>query len=405
MKAEDFRQDFPIFKGNDYIYFDNAATSQRPQAVIDAVADFYQKSNANPLRGLYDWSVDATERYEHARSTVAKFIGAKESCEIVFTRNTTESMNLIAYSYGLKNVGKDDEIVISVMEHHSNILPWQMVCRQTGARLVWLEPDEEGVITEDEYKSKITDKARIVSIGHVSNVLGVTNPVKEIAAYAHDKGAVVVVDGAQSVPHMKVDVNEIGADFLAFSGHKLMAPMGIGVLYGKKDLLEAMDPFLTGGEKIEYVTRDSATWAELPHKFEAGTVNAADAVGLEAAINYIESVGFDFIKEQEHKLTRLLMDGMSELSYIKVYGSKDPKKHCGIVTFTIDGVHPHDISSVLNEDHVCVRAGHHCAQPLMQFLKVGSTARASLYFYNTEEEVKRFLEVLKGVRKVMGYGD
>ncbi len=405
MKAEDFRQDFPIFKGNDYIYFDNAATSQRPQAVIDAVADFYQKSNANPLRGLYDWSVDATERYEHARSTVAKFIGAKESCEIVFTRNTTESMNLIAYSYGLKNVGKDDEIVISVMEHHSNILPWQMVCRQTGARLVWLEPDEEGVITEDEYKSKITDKARIVSIGHVSNVLGVTNPVKEIAAYAHDKGAVVVVDGAQSVPHMKVDVNEIGADFLAFSGHKLMAPMGIGVLYGKKDLLEAMDPFLTGGEMIEYVTRDSATWAELPHKFEAGTVNAADAVGLEAAINYIESVGFDFIKEQEHKLTRLLMDGMSELSYIKVYGSKDPKKHCGIVTFTIDGVHPHDISSVLNEDHVCVRAGHHCAQPLMQFLNVGSTARASLYFYNTEEEVKRFLEVLKGVRKVMGYGD
>ncbi|WP_248404802.1 aminotransferase class V-fold PLP-dependent enzyme [Butyrivibrio fibrisolvens] len=405
MKAEDFRQDFPIFKGNDYIYFDNAATSQRPQAVIDAVTDFYQKSNANPLRGLYDWSVDATERYEHARSTVAKFIGAKESCEIVFTRNTTESMNLIAYSYGLKNVGKDDEIVISVMEHHSNILPWQMVCRQTGARLVWLEPDEEGVITEDEYKSKITDKARIVSIGHVSNVLGITNPVKEIAAYAHEKGAIVVVDGAQSVPHMKVDVNEIGADFLAFSGHKLMAPMGIGVLYGKKDLLEAMDPFLTGGEMIEYVTRDSATWAELPHKFEAGTVNAADAVGLEAAINYIESVGFDFIKEQEHKITRLLMDGMSELSYIKVYGSKDPKKHCGIVTFTIDGVHPHDISSVLNEDHVCVRAGHHCAQPLMQFLKVGSTARASLYFYNTEEEVKRFLEVLKGVRKVMGYGD
>lgn len=405
MKAEDFRQDFPIFKGNDYIYFDNAATSQRPQAVIDAVADFYQKSNANPLRGLYDWSVDATERYEHARSTVAKFIGAKESCEIVFTRNTTESMNLIAYSYGLKNVGKDDEIVISVMEHHSNILPWQMVCRQTGAKLVWLEPDEEGVITEDEYKSKITDKARIVSIGHVSNVLGVTNPVKEIAAYAHDKGAVVVVDGAQSVPHMKVDVNEIGADFLAFSGHKLMAPMGIGVLYARKELLEAMDPFLTGGEMIEYVIRDSATWAELPHKFEAGTVNAADAVGLEAAINYIESVGFDFIKEQEHKLTRLLMDGMSELSYIKVYGSKDPNKHCGIVTFTMDGVHPHDISSVLNEDHVCVRAGHHCAQPLMQFLKVGSTARASLYFYNTEEEVKRFLEVLKGVRKVMGYGD
>ena len=405
MKAEDFRKDFPIFQGNDYIYFDNAATSQRPQAVIDAVADFYKRSNANPLRGLYDWSVDATDRYEHARSTVARFINAKRSCEIVFTRNTTESMNLIAYSYGLKNVEEGDEIVISVMEHHSNILPWQMVCRQKGAKLIWLEPDEEGVISKEEYESKITDKAKIVSIGHVSNVLGVTNPVKEIAAYAHSKGAIVIADGAQSVPHMKVDVQDLSVDFLAFSGHKLMAPMGIGVLYGREELLDAMDPFLTGGEMIEYVTRDSATWAELPHKFEAGTVNAADAVGLEAAIEYIEKVGFDYIESKERQLTRILMDGMSELSYIKVYGSKDPEKHCGIVTFTIDGVHPHDISSVLNEDHVCVRAGHHCAQPLMQFLKVGSTARASLYFYNTEEEVKRFLEALKGVRKVMGYGD
>lgn len=405
MKAEDFRKDFPIFQGNDYIYFDNAATSQRPQAVIDEVADFYKRSNANPLRGLYDWSVDATDRYEHARETVAKFIGAKKSCEIVFTRNTTESMNLLAYSYGLKNVNEGDEIVISVMEHHSNILPWQMVCRQKGAKLIWLEPDDEGVITKEEYESKITDRAKIVSIGHVSNVLGVTNPVKEIAAYAHEKGAVVITDGAQSVPHMKVDVQELGVDFLAFSGHKLMAPMGIGVLYGREELLEAMDPFLTGGEMIEYVTRDSATWAELPHKFEAGTVNAADAVGLEAAIKYIEKVGFDYIESKEKQLTRLLMDGMSELSYIKVYGSKDPDKHCGIVTFTIDGVHPHDISSVLNEDRVCVRAGHHCAQPLMQYLGVGSTARASLYFYNTEEEVHRFLEVLKGVRKVMGYGD
>ena len=405
MKAEDFRKDFPIFEGNDYIYFDNAATSQRPKTVIDEVCSFYQKSNANPLRGLYDWSVDATRRYEHARETVARFIGAKDKSEVVFTRNTTESMNLLAYSYGLKNLKEGDEIVITVMEHHSNILPWQMVCRQTKAKLVWLEPDKEGVITKQEYESKITDKAKIVSIGHVSNVLGVTNPIREIAAYAHQKGAIVIVDGAQSVPHMKVDVKELGADFLAFSGHKLMAPMGVGVLYGRQELLDAMDPFLTGGEMIEYVTKESATWAELPHKFEAGTVNAADAVGLEAAINYIENVGFDFIKEQEERLTSLLMDGMSDLSYIKIYGSKDPTKHCGIVTFTMDGVHPHDISSVLNEDHVCVRAGHHCAQPLMQYLGVGSTARASLYFYNTEEEVKRFIEVLSGVRKVMGYGD
>ena len=405
MKAEDFRKDFPIFQGNDYIYFDNAATSQRPQSVKDAVSDFYQRSNANPLRGLYDWSVDATERYEHARQRVADFIGAKKSCEIVFTRNTTESMNLIAYSYGLKNLKEGDEIVISIMEHHSNILPWQMVCRQTGAKLVCLEIDDEGVISKEQYMSKITERTKIVSIGHVSNVLGVTNPVKEIAEYAHKMGAVVIADGAQSVPHMKVNVQELSVDFLAFSGHKLMAPMGIGVLYAREELLEAMDPFLTGGEMIEYVTLDSATWAELPHKFEAGTVNAADAVGLEAAIDYIEKVGYDFIEEQEKKLTRLLMDGMSELSYIKVYGSKDPSKHCGIVTFTMDGVHPHDISSVLNEDRVCVRAGHHCAQPLMQYLNVGSTARASLYFYNTEEEVRRFLEILAGVRKVMGYGD
>ena len=291
------------------------------------------------------------------------------------------------------------------MEHHSNILPWQMVCRQTGAKLVCLEIDDEGVISKEQYMSKITERTKIVSIGHVSNVLGVTNPVKEIAEYAHKMGAVVIADGAQSVPHMKVNVQELSVDFLAFSGHKLMAPMGIGVLYAREELLEAMDPFLTGGEMIEYVTLDSATWAELPHKFEAGTVNAADAVGLEAAIDYIEKVGYDFIEEQEKKLTRLLMDGMSELSYIKVYGSKDPSKHCGIVTFTMDGVHPHDISSVLNEDRVCVRAGHHCAQPLMQYLNVGSTARASLYFYNTEEEVRRFLEILAGVRKVMGYGD
>lgn len=405
MAAEDFRKDFPILQGNDYIYFDNAATTQRPTQVIDAIADFYKRSNANPLRGLYDWSVDATDRYEHARSTVASFIGAKKSCEIVFTRNTTESMNLIAYSYGLKNVKAGDEIVITVMEHHSNILPWQMVCRQTGAKLIFLEPDDQGVITKEEYESKITDRAKIVSIGHVSNVLGVTNPVKEIAAYAHSKGAIAIADGAQAAPHIKVDVQDLGVDFYAFSGHKLLAPMGIGVLYGREQLLDAMDPFLTGGEMIEYVTRDSATWAELPHKFEAGTVNAADAVGLEAAIEYVEQVGFDVIEAQEKKLTSLLMDGMRDLSYIKIYGSEDPAKHCGIVTFTIDGVHPHDTASILNEDHVCIRAGHHCAQPLMQFLNVGSTARASLYFYNTEDEVKRFLSVLSGVRKVMGYGD
>lgn len=400
----DFRKDFDILTNGDYVYFDNAATSQRPRQVLDAVSTFYKERNANPLRGLYDWSMWATESYEDSRAVVADFLGGVSTEEVIFTRNTTESLNLVAYSYGLDTVKEGDEIVISVMEHHSNILPWQMVARKRGAKLVYMEPDEEGTITREEYESKITDKTKIVAIGHVSNVMGVTNPVKEIAAYAHSKGATVVVDGAQSAPHMKIDVRELGADFFAFSGHKMMAPMGIGVLYGRKDLLLNMSPFLTGGEMIEYVTREDATYADLPHKFEAGTVNAGDAVGLAEAIKYLRNVGYDNIEEQEIKLTKKLMEGLSKLPYVKIYGSKDPKKHCGIVTFTIDGVHPHDISSVLNDDHVCIRAGHHCAQPLMQFIGAGSTARASLYFYNTEEEVDIFLEKIAKVREVMGYG-
>ncbi len=398
------RKDFDILKSGEYVYFDNAATSQRPRQVLEAVSEFYKTTNANPLRGLYDWSMGATECYESARKTVAAFIGAKTPEEIIFTRNTTESINLVAYSYGLDNVKEGDEIVITVMEHHSNMLPWQMVAKKNKAKLIYLEPDEEGVISREEYTSKITDKTRIVAIGHVSNVMGVTNPVKEITEYAHSKGAIVVVDGAQSAPHMKVDVQDIGCDFFALSGHKMLAPMGIGALYGRKELLENMQPFLTGGEMIEYVTREDATYAELPHKFEAGTVNAGDAVGLEVAIKYIEEIGFEAIEKQEQKLTALLMEGLAKLPYIKVYGSKDPNKHCGIVTFNMDGVHPHDLSSVLNDDKVCIRAGHHCAQPLMQFIGAGSTARASVYFYNTEEEVKIFLDKLSKVREVMGYG-
>ncbi len=401
---QEYRKDFDILNSGDYIYFDNAATSQRPRQVLEAVSNFYKTANANPLRGLYDWSVVATDAYENARKNVADFIGASKSEEIIFTRNTTESLNLVAYSYGLENVHEGDEIVVSVMEHHSNLLPWQMVAKKNGAKLVFLEPDEEGVISKEEYESKITDKTRIVAVGHVSNVMGVTNPVKEISDYAHSKGAIVVVDGAQSTPHMPVDVKELGADFFALSGHKMLAPMGIGALYGRMELLENMQPFLTGGEMIEYVTRTEATYAEVPHKFEAGTVNAGDAVGLAAAIEYLKNVGFDTIREQEEKLTALLLDGLSKMPYIKVFGSKDYRKHCGIVTFTMDGVHPHDMASVLNDDHVCIRAGHHCAQPLMQFIGAGSTARASVYFYNTEEEVKAFLDKLSKVREVMGYG-
>ncbi len=398
-----FRKDFPIFSGNDVIYFDNAATTQRPVQVLDAMRQFNNSCNANPLRGLYDWSIRATEAYEDARHAAAQFIGADMDCEIVFTRNTTESLNLVAYSYGLSHVHEGDEIVISIMEHHSNILPWQMVCRQTGAKLIYMEPEKDGTLTEQEIRSKITDRTKIVSIAHVSNVLGVTNPVRKIADTAHAHGAVVVVDGAQSTPHIPVNVKELGADFYAFSGHKLCAPMGIGVLYGRKELLEDMPPFLTGGEMIEYVERQTATFADVPEKFEAGTVNAMGAVGLGAAIHYLQGVGFDTIRKTEEELTARLMDGLSRIPEITVYGSSDPAKHCGIVTFNIEGCHPHDVASVLDTEHIAVRAGHHCAQPLMKWLQVNATTRASLYFYNTEEEVDRFVAAAGKVRGWLGY--
>lgn len=398
-----FRKDFPIFSGNDVIYFDNAATTQRPVQVLDAMRQFNNSCNANPLRGLYDWSIRATEAYEDARHAAAQFIGADMDCEIVFTRNTTESLNLVAYSYGLSHVHEGDEIVISIMEHHSNILPWQMVCRQTGAKLIYMEPEKDGTLTEQEIRSKITDRTKIVSIAHVSNVLGVTNPVRKIADTAHAHGAVVVVDGAQSTPHIPVNVNELGADFYAFSGHKLCAPMGIGVLYGRKELLEDMPPFLTGGEMIEFVERQTATFADVPEKFEAGTVNAMGAVGLGAAIHYLQGVGFDTIRKTEEELTARLMDGLSRIPEITVYGSSDPAKHCGIVTFNIEGCHPHDVASVLDTEHIAVRAGHHCAQPLMKWLQVNATTRASLYFYNTEEEVDRFVAAAGKVRGWLGY--
>ena len=398
-----YRKDFPIFEGNNVCYFDNAATSQRPKEVFEAMEKFNNECNANPLRGLYDWSVRATEAYENARHTVATFIGAKRDCEIVFTRNTTESLNLVAYSYGLSKIHEGDEIVISIMEHHSNQLPWRMVAEKTGAKIVWLECTKEGKITEEEYKSKITDRTKIVAITQVSNVLGITNPVRAIADYAHSKGAVVVVDGAQSTPHMPVNVQDMGADFFAFSGHKLMAPMGIGVLYGRIELLDEMPPFLTGGEMIESVSRDSVTYAPVPEKFEAGTVNAMGAVGLEAAIKYIHSIGFDEITETEKRLTERLISKLHELPEVTIYGPTDPDDHCGIVAFNIDGCHPHDVASVLDSEHICIRAGHHCAQPLLQYLGVSSTARASLYFYNTEEEVDRFAEAVSHVRGWMGY--
>lgn len=412
INSHEIRKDFPLLVSEQYkdlIYFDNAATTQRPLEVIEAIDNFYRTANANPLRGLYGLSVKATDMYEESRHTVAQFINAADN-EIIFTRNASESLNLVAYTFGLDNIQAGDEIVVSYMEHHSNLLPWQMLVKSKGAKLVFLEAGDDGVITEDEYKSKINENTKIVSITNVSNVLGITNPVKEISDYAHrignhGKGAAVVVDGAQSTPHIKVDVKKLDADFLAFSGHKLCGPMGIGVLYGKIDLLEKMSPFLRGGEMIEYVTRENATYAEVPHKFEAGTVNASGAVGLAAAIRYIQDIGLDNIEENDNHLAQILMEGMKKNPHVHVIGNKDPLKHCGIVTFTIDGVHPHDISSVLDTENIAIRAGHHCAQPLMEKLGVGSTARASLYFYNTEEEVETFVQKLGKVRGWMGLKD
>ncbi|MCR5418277.1 MAG: SufS family cysteine desulfurase [Lachnospiraceae bacterium] len=404
MDISQIRRDFPILADESYIYFDNAATSQRPRQVTEAVERFYQTTNANPLRGLYEWSIGATDAYEGAREKVAAFLHAKDPSEIIFVRNATEAINLVAYSWALGNIKEGEEIVLSVTEHHSNILPWQMVAQQKGAKLVYLEPDEEGQIPESEF-AKITEKTALVAIGMVSNVLGTENPVKRLAALAHEKGALLLTDAAQAAPHQEIDVTQLDVDFLALSGHKMLAPFGIGVLYGKKSILENMSPFLRGGEMIEYVTRQDATYAELPHKFEAGTVNAAGAVGLAAAIDYLTDIGFDEIRRQELALTQALVSGMKETGHIRVYGSPDPAKHHGIVTFNIEGCHPHDVSSILDAEKICIRAGHHCAQPLMQFLKVGSTARASVYFYNTMEETERFIAALPKVRSTLGYMD
>ena len=401
--SQNFKKDFPLLMNDPVIYLDNAATAQRPQCVLDAERDFYLHDNANPLRGAYPLSVAATEDYENARKTVRDFIHAKSAREIIFTRNTSESINLIAYSYGLSRVKAGDEILVSIMEHHSNLLPWQMVCRQTGAELKFMECAPDGSVDLNVIAEQITEKTKIVAMTHVSNVLGRVNPIREVAAMAHRVGAVMVVDGAQSTPHMPIDVQHLGADFFAFSGHKLMGPMGIGVLYGREELLEQMPPFLTGGEMIDSVSRYDAKYAQLPHKFEAGTVNAAGAVGLQAAIAYIGSVGFETMEQRELALTARTLSGLRSIPHVHVLGSEKPEEHTGILTFTIDNVHPHDVSEILIADGIAVRAGHHCAQPLLQHLGVSSATRASFMFYNTEEEADAFLASVATVRERMGY--
>ena len=402
---DNVRQDFVLLQNTDRVYFDNAATSQKPKCVIDAVQEFYEKYNANVLRGLYPLSVEATERYENARKTVQRFIHAACPEEIIFTRNATESMNLVAYSYGMANLKAGDEILVSILEHHSNILPWQMVSRATGAKLVFLECEPDGTIPKEKMDEAFSEHTKLVAVTQVSNVLGCVNDIPELVKRARACGAVILMDAAQSAPHMPIDVQKLDVDFVAFSGHKMLAPMGIGVLYGKQELLEKMPPFLTGGEMIETVSRYDAVYAELPHKFEAGTVNAGGAVGLAAAIDYLESYGMDTLHAVEQELTAYLFRGMNAIPHVHVLGSQREDNHTGIVSFTVDQVHPHDISEVLSSDGMDIRAGHHCAQPLHDHLGIHSTARASLMFYNTKEEIDRFLESVSNIRRRMGFGN
>lgn len=403
---KDYKKDFPLLREHrDIIYFDNAATSQKPDCVIKAEEDFYTQHNANPLRGSYPLSVEATDIYENSRIKVQKFINAASNREIIFTRNSTESLNLIAYSYGLTNVNPGDKVLVSGMEHHSNMLPWQMVTKRKGAELEYIECAEDGSVDLERIKEQITDNTKIVAITQVSNVLGRVNPIKEIAELAHEKGAVIVVDGTRSIPHMRVDVQDLDADFFVFSGHKIFGPMGIGVLYGKEKLLDAMPPFLTGGEMIDSVRRDGATYAELPHKFEAGTVNARGAAGLAAALDYVDSIGYEEMQKREEEVIRYVTEGMKKIPHVHILGSQDPKEHLGIVSFAVDGVHPHDVNEILIADGICIRAGHHCAQPLLNSLGYNSTARRSFMFYNTIREGEKFLKSLATVREKMGYDE
>jgi cysteine desulfurase/selenocysteine lyase len=395
MNIQEIRQQFPILhqevNGNPLVYLDSAATSQKPLAVIEALEKYYKGYNSNVHRGVHTLGTRATDGYEGARDKVKNFINAAHREEIIFTRGTTTALNLVASSYARTNLKEGDEIVITYMEHHSNIIPWQQAAKATGATLKYIPLQEDGSLSLKDVEETITETTKIVSVMQVSNVLGTINPIKEIAAIAHKNGAIMVVDGAQSTPHMKVDVQDMDCDFFALSGHKMGAPTGIGALYGKKHLLENMEPIEFGGEMIDFVGLQESTWKELPWKFEGGTPIIAGAIGLGAAIDFLEQVGMDNILAHEHKLADYAMNSMSEIEGITIYG---PQKRAGLVTFNIEDVHPHDVATVLDAEGIAVRAGHHCAQPLMKYLNVSSTARASFYLYNTEEEIDKLVTSL-----------
>lgn len=409
-KVNEYLRDFPILQtkmnGRPIVYLDNGATTQKPETVIRAVADYCTYCNANPHRGAYELSVKATDIYERARVRTQQFIGAARPEEVVFTKNATEALNLVAYSYGLANVREGDEIVITISEHHSNIVPWQFVAKSRGAVLKYIYLGEDGNLSEADIVQQITERTKIVAVTQVSNVLGLVNDVRAVADRAHAVGAVVVVDGSQSVPHIKVDVQAMDADFFAFSGHKMLSPMGIGVLYGKYNILDAMPPFLFGGDMIDYVGEQETTFAELPAKFEAGTQNVSGASGLIAAIDYLDKIGFDRIEAIERDLLSYALPQLRELPFVELYGCDSTRGNkTGIITFNVKDVHPHDVSTILDSYGVAIRAGHHCAQPLMRYLGQNATCRASFYLYNTHEDIDQFIAALKKVRGVLGYAD
>lgn len=392
--VEEIKKDFPLLENNMITYLDSGATSQKPIQVINRVQEFYERYNANPHRGAYNLSIEATEVYENTRKEIAKFINTRFPEEIIFSKNATESLNLIAYSYGMENVKQDDEIVLSIMEHHSNLVPWQKVAKAKGAKLNYMYINKDFELSEEEIKTKITDKTKIVGITHVSNVLGTINNIKEIIKYAHKKGAVVVVDLSQSIPHFEIDVQDLDCDFAVFSGHKMLAPLGIGVLYGKREILNKMEPFIMGGDMIEYVYEQYTTFAPLPNKFEAGTQNVEGVVGLGAAIEYIKNIGYKTIHQLEEEVLLYARQELSKLEYLDLYLTPNIKNHSGVISFNIKGVHPHDVASILDSYGVCVRSGNHCAQPLLRYMGLDSTCRASFYFYNTKEDVDKLVSSL-----------
>lgn len=403
MDVKAIREQFPVLNqeinGKPLVYLDSSATSQKPIQVIEAINEYYRKNNSNVHRGVHTLGSRATDQYEGARDKVKQFLNAKDRGEIIFTRGTTTSLNIVAQSYGLDHVTNEDEIVITPMEHHSNLIPWQQVAKRTGAKLKYIPLKADGTISLEDVRKTVTDKTKIVAVTHVSNVLGTVNPIKEIAEIAHQHGAIIVVDGAQAAPHLKVDVQELNCDFYAFSGHKMLAPTGIGVLYGKRELLEKMEPVEFGGEMIDFVEKFDSTWKELPWKFEGGTPIIAGAIGLGAAIDFLNDIGMENILAHEEKLAAYALERLSEIEGLTIYG---PKKRAALVTFNLGDIHPHDVSTVLDTEGIAIRAGHHCAQVLMKELDVVATARASMYLYNTEEDIDRLVE---GLQKAKEYFD